>query len=715
MQRFSTGILCLLLLSGSFSGLRAQEHLSKWVNPFVGTAPLTDPSIIGYDPPENWRVWAGLTYPGATLPNAMVQASPITAFHTGAGYQYEDTIIYAFTHTNKGHWNLCNLPVLPISGKSTGPTFQSHFSHTREKASPGYYEVYLDDYQVKARLTTSLHCAIHEYTFDRPNDRKIALKLSEANNRIRGWDIEKTGDHVIQGEQDMGRDKIYFYAILNTDIRDIAIHKGQDGYALLSLKDGKKPVVMKFALSFVSRENARMNLEAEVASKTFDQVRNEATKTWDTLLSRITVKGGTEKQKELFYSSLYRAFQWPALRSDVNGEYTDVKGNVVKKDFRYYTLPSLWDTYRNKLVLLSMLEPDVTTDVIKTLIDIGQKTNFIPTFFHGDHAAAFIAGAYMRGNHDFDVREAYHLLMNNATLEGGTRPYISEYISKGYISTPQVESPNVETKAKAGVAKTLEYAFDDYALSLLAKDLGDTASYRKLTLRSKNYRNVFDPQTRFMRGRLENGDWVHPFDPQYPYYEYMYREANAWQVSFFAPHDMKGLVELYGGNQGFESKLDSLFTLPWNPHHIARNVSGFIGQYCHGNQPDHEAPFSYYFIDKPQKSQAILDRIMNDLYGIGDEGIALSGMDDAGEMSAWYVFAAAGLYPFTSADNRFIITVPVFDEVTWELSPGHSFTQTRQGSSRHLTGIRKDGEQLNDYFITNEPLIRGGKLEVLTR
>src|SRR5690606_33167566 len=231
-------------------------------------------------------------------------------------------------------------------------------------------------------------------------------------------------------------------------------------------------------------QNAKQNLEEELLEKTFDEVRQEADATWEDLLSSIQVKGGTEKEKQLFYSSLYRTFLWPALRSDVNGEFYAVKGEVVKADFNYYTNPSLWDTYRNKLVLLSIVSPKVTTDVIKSLIDTGEKTGFIPPFFHGDHAAPFITGTYLRGIKDFDVKRAYELLLNNANKEGGTRPHIAEYIEKGYISTPQIDAPHVESKAKAGVSKTLEYAYDDYSLALLASEMGDSANYKLLQQRA---------------------------------------------------------------------------------------------------------------------------------------------------------------------------------------------------------------------------------------
>jgi predicted alpha-1,2-mannosidase len=694
------------------------EH-TRYVNTLIGTAPLLDPKVIGYTPPKNWRVWAGLVYPGSSLPNAMVQLSPITEFGSGAGYEYEDTVIHAFTHTNKGHWNLCNIPVLPVSGSTDGKeSFSSRFTHEEETVAPGFYGVMLQDYQVQANLTSTLRGGYHQYIYPSNKDRSIVFKLSQANNRVRNWNIEQVGSSAVQGVQDIGGDQIYFYATLDRELSSLE-KRGEgtkDGLAILHIKDGGgNPVEMKIGLSFVSTDNAKQNLESELAGKSFAQVRSEANETWENLLSKIDVKGGTEKQKELFYTSLYRAFLWPALRSDVNGEYTDAKGNVVQAGFNYYTVPSLWDTYRNKLVLLGIISPQVTTDVIKSLIDIGDKRGFIPTFFHGDHGAPFIVGSNKRGIDGFDVERAYKLLLRSANEEGGSRPHIGEYIQKGYISEPDIASPHVETKAKAGVSKTLEYAYDDYSLAQLAKVLGDTANHQILMQRSKNYRNMFDPKTRFMRGRLENGEWIKNFNPQYPYYEYMYREGNAWQLSFFAPHDMKGLIELYGGEEGFESKLDSLFTVPWNPNHIARNVSSFIGQYSHGNQPDHEAPFSYHFIGKPGKSQKIIDKILNDLYGIGEHGLALSGMDDAGEMSSWYVFSALGLYPFSPADDEYIVTVPLFDEARWKMDNGKELVIKKPGEGRNLETIVVDGKEHESYFVSHDLFRNGGEIIMQTK
>lgn len=725
MNYFRKSLLAAtIILSASVTGKSQTTAYTKYVNTFIGTYPLTDPKILGYELPEGWRSWAGLTFPGSSLPNAMVQLSPMTEYGSGAGYEYEDNVIYAFTHTNKGHWNLCNIPILPVSnpGKNLaslnkGFKFGSTFSHKKESAAPGFYQVYLDDYNVNVSLTSTLRAGYHKYEFKDNNNRQILFDLARANNRISNWSIEQVGNNVIKGYQQTG-EKIFFYAVLNTNISKLEKQEEgkQTGYALVHLANGSSgPVELKIGLSFVSAENAKQNLEAEIGNKNFNQIVSEGTKKWESLLSTIQVKGGTEKQKQMLYSSLYRSFLWPALRSDVNGEFTDAKRNKAKADYNYYTEPSLWDTYRNKDVLLGMISPKVTLDVIKSMKEVGDKTGFIPTFFHGDHGASSITGAYLRGIDNFDVKGTYEILLKNANVPGGARPHIAEYIEKGFISDPDIKNPHVETKASAGVSKTLEYSYDDYSLAQMAKKLGDSANYKILMARSKNYKNMFDPSTRFMRGRLANGDWITPFDPQYPYYEYMYREANAWQVSFFAPHDMKGLIALYGGEKGFESKLDSLFTVPWNRKHIARNVETFIGQYCHGNQPDHEAPFSYHFIGKPEKSQKILDTIMNTLYGIGEEGLALSGMDDAGEMSAWYVFSSLGLYPFSATDPEYIVTAPLFDEVKWRSSNGKMVTIKKPNKGRAITSIKVNGKAIQGYFVPHEIFQKGGQIEIITK
>jgi predicted alpha-1,2-mannosidase len=708
-----SAVAVMLFLAVALS-LRAEKQLVTYVNPFLGTAPLTNSAEIGFEPP--WRVWAGLTFPGASLPNAMVQLSPITKFGSGAGYEYENTVIHAFAHSNKGHWNLCQIPILPVTGDVHSDDFGSTFSHRNESAHPGYYQVFLERYHINAELTTTLRCGYHKYTYPVGQNKRLVVNLPVSNERVTDWMIEPEGDHAFKGYQDT-HGKVFFYAVANQKITSIGGLKDKDDeVSVVNFADSDNPVLeIKLGLSFVSTDNARKNVEQELAGKNFEQVRAEASRTWEALLSKIQVTGGTERQKGLFYSCLYRSFLWPVLRSDVNGEFMDEGGHVVKKPFQYYTVPSLWDTYRNKLVLLGMLSPKVANDVIQSMIDRGENTGFMPTFFHGDHAAAFIAGSYLRGLRGYDVTNAYHLLLTNALVENrAARPYLNEYMQKGYISTPPEDHPVVETKSTAGVTKTLEYAYDDYAVSLLARQLKDEKNHELFMQRSYNYTNMFDPSTGLMRGRLADGGWVPNFDPQYPYYEYMYREANAWQSSFFAPQDTAGLIRLYPSPAAFEKQLDRLFAIPWNPNYIAMNINCFIGQYCHGNQPDHGFPYLYYFVGKQEKSQAVLNTIMDRFYGMGGDGLALCGMDDAGEMSSWYVFNAMGLYPYSPADEDYIVTVPLFDKVKVQLN-GRTFTIIKKNSGEKITGITYDQHKIDGYFIAHHELVKGKKLIITTK
>ncbi len=702
-------IIAIILILFVTSHVQAQKLVTDYVNPLLGTATLWDSVDIGYKPTH--RTWGAEVFPGSSLPNAMVQLSPVTQFRSGSGYQYEDSVIFGFIHTSKGHWNLCNIPIMPATGTFTADDYKSPYSHKKESARPGYYQVYLERYGINAELTSTLRSGFHKYTFKPGQSKKLIIDLSMANERIRDWDIKQVGENILTGFQ-QGGEKMYFYAVANHTIKNIdSLKNDKKVVPVVNFIDAAKPLEIQIAFSYVSIQNAKENLTKEMLGKSFEQVRKDATNTWEILLSKIKVSGGTEKQQGLFYSTLYRSFLWPALRSDINGEFMDQSHKVVNKGFNYYTEPSLWDDYRNKLVLLGMLSPKVTNDVIKSLIDKGEITGFMPTFFHGDHASVFIAGSYLRGLKGYDVKKAYSLMLKNATVEG-TRKYVAEYNDKGYIAETVVEKPVTNTVTKASVTKTLEYAYDDYAVALLAKELGDTANYRMLMKRTGNYKNVFDPSTGFMRGRLENGEWVKNFDPTYVYYEYMYREANAWQSTFFVPHDVKGLINLYKGKDNFEKKLDGLFTTPFTGLG-ADNMSGFLGQYCHGNQPDHNYPYLYYWVGKQEKSQVYLDSLMSHYYDMGKDKLAYAGMDDAGEMSAWYVFNAIGLYTFSPADPEYIITVPLFDKVEFNLD-GKSFTIIKKNSGKKISNIKYGEKKIESYFISHDDLKQGKTLVITT-
>ncbi len=712
-RNFALLMLSLLLLS---SCGEIKRNLTDYVNPFLGTATLWEPEDLGYTRKIKARTWGGETFPGATLPNAMVQLSPVTQFRSGAGYQYEDTVIYGFSHTNKGHWNLLHVPMLPIVGMVSPSDYCSMYSHDNESARPGYYQVFLERYKVNAELTSTLRCAYHRYTFRKEDAKSLLMDIRRSNNHVKEWNIKKADTNVFTGYQS-GDGKIYFYAKSNypvDDVKTVKDDKHEVAIVGFSNSKGIEPLELKIGFSFVSVENAKMNLEKEMIGKNFAQVSKEANDTWEKLLSKIQVEGGTEREKGLFYSCLYHAFKWSALRSDVNGDYTDVRNEVVNNSFNYYTNPSFWDDYRNKLILLGMISPDVTVDVIKSIIDKGEKQGgYMPTFFHGDHASTFISGTWLRGIQNFDLERAYKLILKNATIPGrGGHRYLDEYLERGWIAEKDTTNVPTQDEYKGTVTKTVEYAYDDYAVALVAKILGDEENYKTLMERSNNYKTLFDPSTGFWRGKIDNGSWIKDFDPYYPYYQYMYREANAWQSLFFAPHDPKGMIDLYPSHEAVEAKLDSLFTEPWRGYEVD-NMTGFIGNYCHGNQPDHSVPYTYYFIGKQEKTQCILDSIMDHYYDMGADKLAYCGMDDTGEMSSWYVFNAIGLYTYSPADPEYLITVPLFDKITFDLH-GKPFTITKNGKGRKIKDITYGNEKVNGYFISHDRLKEGRELVITT-
>jgi len=709
-------ILIPVLLFSSCDTNR-KKTLTDYVNPFLGTATLWEPEDLGYVRQIKTRTWGGEVYPGSSLPNAMVQLSPVTQYRSGAGYQYEDTVIYGFSHTNKGHWNLLHVPMLPVTGKVTATDFHSSYSHDNESARPGYYQVFLSRYKVNAELTSTLRCAFHKYTFQKNDDKSLLVDVKRSNNQVREWDIQKVDNNTFTGSQ-AAEGKIYYYAVSNYPVNDIEQVRDNENNEVavvhFSESKGSKPLELKIGFSFVSVENAKMNLQAEMLDKSFAEVQREADTTWEALLKKITVEGGTEREKGIFYSCLYRSFLWPALRSDVNHDYTDELGQVVNYGFNKYTDPSFWDDYRNKLILLGMISPDITIDVLKSIIDKGEKLGgYMPTFFHGDHASTFVSGSYLRGIKDFDLERAYKLLLNNAFVPGrGGRRYLDEYMEKGWIADKDTTNVPFYDEYKGAVTKTVEYAYDDYATALIAKELGDEKNFNALMARTDNYKNLFDPGTGFWRGKIDDGSWIVEFDPYYPYYQHMYREANAWNSLFFAPHDPEGMIKLYPSHEAVDAKLDSLFSEPWRGYEV-HNMTGFIGNYCHGNQPGHSIPYTYYFIDKQEKAQFYLDSIMNHYYDMGADKLAYSGMDDSGEMSAWYVFNAIGLYTYSPADPEYIVTVPLFDKVTFDLH-GKPFTITKQGNGRKITGITYDGQKIDGWFINHDQLREGKELVIYT-
>ncbi len=729
MNRFFGILAVVMLVSAADCPVAWAGDITKYVNPLFGTTTLWEKEDLGYEMSDNpiyrtvlteegrrpakgkTRAWGGETYPGAAMPHGMVQASPVTCWGSGTGYQYEDPTIYGFFHTSHGHWGQGHFPTLPVSGTFNPEDYASAYSHKKEVAQAGYYKVYLDRYKVDAELTVSYRSAHHRYTFKNGKNKRVMMNLSRTNSvrpgNIRDWKFEQLDDYTFQGSQG----GMHFHAVANRKITGINTVEGaRQKFTLIDFADGDKVLELQIGFSYTSPEKARLNLEAEILGKSFDEVRAAADQVWEQALSKVKVTGGTELQKSLFYSGLYRVMQNPNLRSDVD----------VDKHATVYSSNNYWDTYANKLVILQMLEPELVANIIRSDIGRAERWGFLSSGFHGDFSPAFITGSYLRGIRDFDVQKAYQFALNNATRSWangrpGGRKYGDEYRRQGWISENRVDNPTVKTEeneAKASVQKTVEYAYSDYAVALLAKELGDEENHRLLMERSKNYRNLFDPSTGFLRARWADGSWVTPYDPGIPYYVYMYRESNGWMSTFFAPQDPEGLIDLYPSKTAFEAKLDSVFTTPFGGYE-ADNMTGWYGMYCVGNQPSQGVSYYYYFLDKPEKTQEKIDHILNHFYAMGKEGLAYAGMDDEGSLSAWYVMNAMGLYSFSPAAPEYLITVPVFDKVEFTMGDT-TFTINKQGTGRKLVSISYDGKPVDGYFISHDDLKKGKELVIIT-
>ncbi|HEY9534118.1 MAG TPA: GH92 family glycosyl hydrolase [Mucilaginibacter sp.] len=750
MKKIRSLILAGIILPALTYG-QTKAHLTSYVNPLIGTTVLTDSAELGYNPP--WRTWNGLLGPAATVPFGMVQAVPITTYGSGSGYEYEVNTIKAFAQTSGTDWEAQNIPIMPLEGdKFTADDFASSYKHSNETAHPGYYRVLLDRYNIKAEFTATKRCAYHKYTYMGGQDKKLAFDLVHAGGGSSTWELNKAGDNIVTGRQG----NLYFYAVMNAKIKSIDTYKrnpnqpdiprsgqgaggqrkltGNIDIPVISFEKSGKPLEVKIGISRVSPEGAKLNYTTEIANKSFDQVYKEADASWEKLLSKVKVTGGTAKQKEMFYSCLYRQFWFPNVTSDADGKTAlyerrrRVAGEAraqapAPKDtipgFETYQSPGFWDVFRTQLVVVDMLLPDVSNNIIKSLILNGEQSGFLPTSFHGDFASSYIAGSYLRGIKDYDIRKAYQLMLNNANTPTGNgvrgaRPHNDDYLKLGYIPEANIPHPTTETVSTAGTTKTLEFAYSDYSIALIAKALGDKGTYNTMMKRSKNYKNVFDPQTELMRGRLADGKWYAPFDPGYPYYEFMYREANAWQASFFVPQDTKGLISLYKSPKDFELKVDSLFSIPWGGY-AKDNLSCFLGQFCMGNQPDFNYPYLYYFVNKPQKSQVILDKLMSDYFGMGPEHLALAGMDDHGSLTGWYVFTAMGIFPYSPADPEYIVSVPVFDKIEMELGGGKKFTIVKKGTGKNIDKITIGGAPLKGWFVNYDDMRKGKELDIYTK
>ena len=724
--------------------VRAQKAASHgerpvdYANGLVGTAPLDQQKLIGNAPPPGEQLYSGFTSPSAMLPHSSTELGPINAnldvnYPAGvrAPYFYPNRMIYGFTSGADG-----SPTVMPVVGDWTVPPERSAsvYGKAREKASPGYYSVYLDDYQTLAEMTATTWAGIFRFTFPQAEKAHILVDLGRG-----GGDIEVVDDHTVRGISRDGHS--YFVAEFSRPFTGFGAFKQHPaehpGYSLLGDDEvdpdartisghfagaylrfattSGEQVLVKVA-SGVSYAMAEERLKAEVPGWNFDAVRQQAEQAWAKKLDRIEVQGGTREQKMLFYSCLYHSFYSPQLRARKGEQFTDRNGVVQQAAYDRYGPVPLWDTGRNQIVLLTLLEPDVKVNILQSELDAARESGYMETSFHGDNASLMYLGDWERGL-KFDWAGVYDYLRKNATDPNGPRGHLAEYMQRGWI--PDVVPPGNPSPpyagGNAGVATTLEYSWDDYALALYAKKLGKEDDYNLFLKRAHNFRNVFDPGTGFMRGKTEDGQWISPFDPREPYYNFMMKEASGWSTLWLVPHDVQGLIDLLGGREKFTAKLDEFFSAPYTAKGICRDCTGVIGQYVQGNQPDQQAAYFYDWGGQPWKTQELTRKILALMYGSDRYGLAFPGMDDQGSTSSWYVMSALGFYPVDPSSPDYILGSPIFDKATIHLGNGHDFTIVAHNNSAkniYIQSATLNGKPWNKPWFSHSDMVDGGTLSL---
>jgi predicted alpha-1,2-mannosidase len=674
----------------------------------------------------------GNTFPGATMPFGAVQLSPDTGLEGAAkfgSYKYDHNSIIGFSHTHLngvGEPEYRDVLMMPTVGEvilkpgdenDTKTGYRSKFDHKNEIAGPGYYSVLLDDYDVKVELTSTLRAGFHKYTFPKAYDSHIILDLAFPGGDAEDLILKKVSDTEIEGmrrSHGWAYDQyVYFVAQFSKPFGsfEIAVDdnfkeglleaRDQNLKAVINYqtKEGEE-ILVKVGISAVSTEGARKNLEAEIPDWNFDRIVNLAKDAWNQELAKIEIEGGTEDQKIFFYTSMYHAFMSPDIYMDVDGKYRGIDRKVHKAEgFTNYTVFSLWDTFRALHPLFTIIEQERTNDFIKSLLQKYEDGGRLPMWalagnytddMLGYHAVPVIADAYIKGIRGYDVKKAYEAVKHSAELEKLGLKY---YKKIGYLSYDiQAES----------VSKTLEYSYDDWCILQMANDLGSEDDIKRYDQRSQFYRNVFDSTSGFMRGKSVDREWLTPFDPLK---NSAYSEGNAYQY-MFVPQDTDGLIAAMGGDQKLSQWLDVLFSLDSEEVH-----EGSIGQYWQGNEPSHHLAYLYNFVGESWKTQKLVHQILTELHSATPRG--LSGNDDCGQMSAWYILSAMGFYSVTPGQDIYVIGSPLFEKATINLENEERFIIVAKNVSDKNIYIQSASLNGNNYtksYIKHQDIMNGGTL-----
>ena len=704
--------------------------------------------LIGAEPVDHVVPFIGTgghghTYPGATLPFGMVQLSPDTRLEGWdgcSGYHFTDEIVYGFSHTHlsgTGISDYGDVLLMPMTGtplldngyhSGVDAGYASRFEKSSERAEPGYYAVRLADHEVDVELTVTKRAGMHRYRFPVGKPAHVIVDL-EHRDRVVESGLRIVSSTEIEGfrhSTGWARSQVvHFVARFSKPFTAVAARddeplpgeelvEGENIKAVLSFGDDGGELLVKVGISAVDVAGARRNLETEMAGRGFDEVRTEARDLWNESLGRIELQDGADiedgvrrERRTIFYTALYHSLIAPNLYSDVDGRYRGIDGQVhLAQDRRHYTVFSLWDTFRATHPLFTLLEPVRTAEFVQTFLAMYEQGGRLPVWelaanetdtMIGYHAIPVIADAWVKGIRDFDGKLALAAMVDSAERNHFG---LQSYRRQGFIGS-QDDSESV--------SKTLEYAYDDWCISAMAADLDEPELAREFAERSGGWRHLLDPETGFFRAR-RNQRWVEPFDPSQV--DQHYTEANAWQYGFFVPHDLEGLIEAFGGDEAFVERLDALFEADSSTTGRDQpDITGLIGQYAHGNEPSHHMAWLYHYAGRPGDSAARVRQILQELYTPQPDG--LSGNEDCGQMSSWYVLGAIGLYPVCPCTDEYALVPPLFERVTLRLQEGRRFVIEAPGAGdgpAYIRGARLNGQPLERSFLRHGEIAAGGRL-----
>ena len=725
MKKLSVFLYTLALGSAFYSCSTAKQETlqtdyTQYVDPFIGAA-------------DN-----GHTFPGACRPFGMIQTSPVTGavgWRYCSEYMYADSIIWGFTQTHlngTGCMDLGDILVMPFTGQRhrAWDAYRSSFQKNTESATPGYYTVTLDQANVKAELTATTHTALHRYTYEKADSASILIDLQHGpvwnekqyHTQVNSCEVTWENDSTLTGHVNnkVWVDQDYYFVmqfsrpvIDHFELPMAEAEKGKRIVASFNLQPGEE-VLMKVALSTTGVEGAKANMAAEVPGWDFEGVRTAAKADWNSYLSRIEVEG-TDEEKTNFYTSFYHALIQPNEISDVDGRYRNAADSVVKATGgKFYSTFSLWDTYRAAHPFYTLMVPERVDGFINSLVDQAEVQGYLPIWglwgkenfcMVANHGVSVVAEAYAKGFRGFDAERAFNAIKRTQTVSHPLKSNWENYMKYGYFPTDLTEAESVSS--------TLESVYDDYAAADMAKRMGKSEDAAYFSRRADFYKNLFDPSTKFMRPKKSDGTWKTPFNPsQIGHSESVggdYTEGNAWQYTWHVQHDVPGLIALFGGEEAFLNKLDSVFTLKLET--TQADVTGLIGQYAHGNEPSHHVTYLYALAGRPERTQELIREIFDTQYSPKPNG--LCGNDDCGQMSAWYMFSAMGFYPVNPVSGEYVFGAPQMPEFVLHLTDGKTFTIKAEGLSeanKYVKSITLNGEPYTKNFISHADIMKGGTL-----